>query len=218
MRAKVKRKVARLGCNFFLFVRKRRNGATCKSQRLPGLLKRVDWGCRARRARSCQKRPAFATQRILYFKQGGFRDRLSILVWAAARIQRLIQSGGQTIRRPTRPRQTRHGPATTRPLERRGPCLLGLPRSWQAGRQGHSSSRRSRRDAVSMTASARWRERWELLNIVDQDLCPVRRRRGVVLRTASARWRGDFAHTSLFGTARPAGRRRTEGRRAPGRT
>ena len=175
-------------------------------------------GCWARRARSCQKRPAFATQRILYFKQGGFRDRLSILVWAAARIQRLIQSGGQTIRRPTRPRRTRHGPTTTRPLERRGPRLSGLPRSRRAGRQGHSSSRRSRRDAVSMTASARWRERWELLNIVDQGLCPVRRRRGVVLRTASARWRGDFAHTSLFGTARPAGRRRTEGRRAPGRT
>ena len=43
-----------------------------------------------------------------------------------------------------------------------------------------------------MTASARWRERWELLNIVDQGLCPVRRRRGVVLWTASARWRGDL--------------------------
>ena len=127
-------------------------------------------------------------------------------------------------RRPTRPRQTHHGPTTTHPLEWRGPRLSGLPLSRRAGRQGHSSPRRSRRATVSMTASARWRERWERLNIVDQGLCPVRRRRGVVPRTASARWRRDFAQTSsLFGTARPAGRRRNEGRRtrgqrAPGRT
>ena len=80
-----------------------------------------------------------------------------------------------------------------------GGCDLGgnepgedaLPRQYAS----HSSPRRHRRDCVSMTASARWRERLELLNVVDWGLSrlpPALRINGDVSRSrfafASDRW------------------------------
>ena len=66
-----------------------------------------------------------------------------------------------------------------------------LPRQYAS----HSSPRRHRRDCVSMTASARWRERLELLNVVDWGLSrlpPALRIIGDVSRSrfafASDRW------------------------------
>ena len=66
-----------------------------------------------------------------------------------------------------------------------------LPRQYAS----HSLPRRHRRDCVSMTASARWRERLELLNVVDWGLSrlpPALRINGDVSRSrfafASDRW------------------------------
>ena len=74
-----------------------------------------------------------------------------------------------------------------------GGCDLGgnepgedaLPRQYAS----HSSPRRHRRDCVSMTASARWRERLELLNVVDWGLSrlpPALRINGDVSRSRLA--------------------------------